>query len=125
VLQQYFGETRLSEALTNVLVTGYEIEERRPFFFKSHNAKQDKADDFLMREAARATSAAPTYFEPARVPAGIAKGYQALVDGGVYANNPAMCSYVRRRAGARAHRAALAGHWRGRAADPHKSVKDQ
>ena len=95
VLQQYFGEARLSEALTNVLVTGYEIEERRPFFFKSHNAKKDPAaDDFPMRWAARATSAAPTYFEPAKVPATVSKGYQALVDGGVYANNPAMCAYV-------------------------------
>jgi len=94
VLQRYFGETRLSEARTNLLVTGYDIEERRPFFFKSHNAKKDPADDFLMREAARATSAAPTYFEPAKVPAATPKGYQALVDGGVYANNPAMCAYV-------------------------------
>jgi hypothetical protein len=94
VLQKYFGETRLSEARTNVLITGYDIEERRPFFFKSHNAKQDAADDFLMRDAARATSAAPTYFEPARLPAATPRGFHALVDGGVYANNPAMCAYV-------------------------------
>jgi patatin-like phospholipase/acyl hydrolase len=94
VLEQYFGETRLSQALSNVLVTAYELEERRPFFFKSHNARVNPADDFPMRLAARATSAAPTYFEPARVPVLTPPGYQALVDGGVYANNPAMCAYV-------------------------------
>src|SRR5439155_10169829 len=42
---------------------------------------------------ARATSAAPTYFEPAKIPNERA-GYFALVDGGVFANNPAMCAYV-------------------------------
>jgi len=94
VLEQYFGDTRLAQALTNVLVTGYELEERRPFFFKSHNARADPADDFPMKLAARATSAAPTYFEPAKVPSAAPPGYQALVDGGVFANNPAMCAYV-------------------------------
>ncbi|NJD09202.1 MAG: patatin, partial [Gemmatimonadetes bacterium] len=95
VLQRYFGETRLAEALTHVLVTGYEIEERRPFIFKSHNARKDPAaGDFPMRLAARATAAAPTYFEPAQVAAAVPSGYQALIDGGVFANNPAMCAYV-------------------------------
>jgi uncharacterized protein len=45
-----------------------------------------------MRFVARATSAAPTYFEPEELKVTTAHG--ALVDGGVYANNPAMCAYV-------------------------------
>ncbi len=94
ILERYFGEARLSEAVTNVMVTAYEIEQRRPFFFKSHNAKNRPEDDFFMRDAARATSAAPTYFEPVKLDVNDPLGRVVLVDGGVYANNPAACALV-------------------------------
>ncbi|MCC6394937.1 MAG: patatin-like phospholipase family protein [Bryobacterales bacterium] len=94
VLERYFGEARLNEALTEVLVTSYEIERRTPFFFRSSKARMDAGYDFPMKQAARATSAAPTYFEPLKIDTGGAKGYYALVDGGLYANNPAMCATV-------------------------------
>jgi len=47
-----------------------------------------------MREAARATSAAPTYFEPPQLVNEADGSRYALVDGGVFANNPAMCAYA-------------------------------
>jgi len=47
-----------------------------------------------MTEAARATSAAPTYFEPVELQAAAGEARYALVDGGVYATNPAMCAYA-------------------------------
>jgi patatin-like phospholipase/acyl hydrolase len=94
VLDNYFGEARLKEALTDVLISSYEIEQRFPFFFKSSKAKKLDNYDFPMKKVARATSAAPTYFEPLKLEAQESPGYYALVDGGVYANNPAMCAYV-------------------------------
>jgi uncharacterized protein len=94
VLDRYFGDARLKDALSTVFVTSYEIELRAPFFFRSERAKVDADYDFPMREVARATSAAPTYFEPAKVEARGPVEYYALVDGGVFANNPAMCAYV-------------------------------
>jgi patatin-like phospholipase/acyl hydrolase len=97
VLTDYFGDTALSEALTKVLVTSYEIERRIAFLFKSHRARQEEENDFPMRLVARATSAAPTYFEPVRIPVAGPEEYYALVDGGVYANNPGMCAYVEAR----------------------------
>jgi patatin-like phospholipase/acyl hydrolase len=45
-----------------------------------------------MKHAARATSAAPTYFEPALVPIGEAT--KALVDGGVFINSPTVSAYA-------------------------------
>ena len=48
---------------------------------------------FLMWKAARATSAAPTYFEPYKLEKSEVD-YFALVDGGVYANNPTLCAYT-------------------------------
>lgn len=94
VLDYYFKNAYLTDALTNVLVTGYEIERRSAFFFKSHKAKTDPRRNFLMKHIARATSAAPTYFEPEKIPTEDLEEYFALIDGGVFAGNPAMCAYV-------------------------------
>ena len=91
VLQEYLGETRLKDALTEVFVTAYEIEDRIPWFFSSRDAATREGYDFAMWEVGRATSAAPTYFEPARLPAQNDRGYWAFVDGGMFANNPALC----------------------------------
>ncbi|NOK64444.1 MAG: patatin [Chloroflexi bacterium AL-W] len=93
-LQEYFGETQLKDALTNVLVTSYEIERRFPFFFKSERAQRDESYNFPMWQVARATTAAPTYFEPLSIEMENDQDYYALIDGGVFANNPAMCGYV-------------------------------
>lgn len=100
VLERYFGSARLSEALTPVVVTSYEIERRSPWFFKSRKARDPRLReeyDFPMKKVARATSAAPTYFDPLRIDFEGGSDYYALVDGGVYANNPAMCAYAEAR----------------------------
>jgi uncharacterized protein len=97
VLKKYFGDATLSQALTEVLVTTYDIEHRQPYLFKRHKAQKDPRREWPMWQAARATSAAPTYFEPAKLTFKNGKDYLALVDGGVYANNPAMCGYVEAR----------------------------
>lgn len=92
VLQEFFGATMLSEAITDVIIPSYEIEKRQPFFFKSKKARESADDDFLMWQAARATSAAPSYFEPVQI---MANGkVLSLVDGGLVANTPAMCAYA-------------------------------
>ena len=90
ILEDYFGGVRLKEALADVLVPAYEIERRAPFFFKSRRAREDDDYDFAIADVARATSAAPTFFTPHRID--VDDDYYALVDGGVFANNPAMCA---------------------------------
>jgi uncharacterized protein len=94
VLAEYLQDARLKDAVTRVTVTSYETERREPFFFRSVRAASDPSRyDFFMRDVARATSAAPTYFPPHRI-AGTSLDYFSLVDGGVFANNPGMCAYV-------------------------------
>jgi uncharacterized protein len=92
VLRKYFGDTRLKDAVTEVLVTSYELETREPWFFARHKARSNPSFDFEMRFVARATSAAPTYFEPEELTE--TRPHGGLIDGGVYANNPALCAYV-------------------------------
>ncbi|MCF6170606.1 MAG: patatin-like phospholipase family protein [Bacteroidales bacterium] len=91
-LDDYLGEMKLSELLKPCLVTSYDIKRRKGHFFRSHKAKVDVSYDFLVKEAARATSAAPTYFEVARVKA-MDKQVYPLIDGGVFVNNPTLCAY--------------------------------
>ena len=102
VLLDYFGDSRLSEASIDVLITSYEIERSFPFFFRSAIARERSDYDFPARQVARATSAAPTYFEPMKLPTGTFShhstlGHYTLIDGGVYANNPAACALVEAR----------------------------
>src|SRR5215510_14343559 len=92
VFEEFFGEVMLSQALSDVMVTSFDIQKRDAFFFRSYRAEKKKEFDFLMRNVARATSAAPTYFEPELIK-NDKKAY-ALVDGGVFANNPSMCAMV-------------------------------
>ena len=94
VLLKYFGDTRLSEALVPLLITAYELHKRDPWLFKSERAKREADHDFPMRVAARATAAAPTYFPPLKLHAPAPWHWYGLVDGGVYAQNPAMSAYV-------------------------------
>lgn len=94
VLEKYFGETMLSEALTDVFVTSYEIERRIPFFFRSTRARQQDDYNFPMKLAGRATSAAPTFFKPLKLQTQGLQEYYSLVDGSVFVNNPAMCAFV-------------------------------
>src|SRR4051812_22672163 len=94
-LHTYLGDAMVSEALTDVLVTSYDLEHRKPFFFKTDRAKLKPQHDWPMHTAARATAAAPTYFEPEKL---TADGQTfALCDGGVFAANPAMCAYAEAR----------------------------
>ena len=101
VLQRRFHERTIGEALTNVLVTSYDTEASAPFFFKSWRTKRpaddpDYQDDFKAWQAARATSAAPTYFPPLQL-LPLKRRVDAprtLVDGGVFANDPAVCAYA-------------------------------
>jgi uncharacterized protein len=94
-LEEYLGAAMVSQAVTDVMVTSYDLEHRKPFFFKTDRARLKPEHDWLMREAARATSAAPTYFEPERRTAD--GEVFALCDGGVFANNPAMSAYAEAR----------------------------
>lgn len=99
-LARYFQEARLSESLTDVLVTAYDIERRAPFFFKRTKARSKQAEpvlDFFMKDVARSASAAPTYFPPAQITTVVPAAYHALIDGAVFAGSPAMCAFAEAR----------------------------
>ena len=80
-LRRHFGTARLPDARPAILLTAYDLERRSALFLR-------RDDDLSMVDAAHAGCAAPSYFEPVRL------GSATLVDGGVFATNPAMCAYA-------------------------------
>jgi patatin-like phospholipase/acyl hydrolase len=97
VLTNYFGDTAITQALTDVFITSYDTELRLPVFLTNRANQQvingrvfrKISKGFTMKQAAMATSAAPTFFEPYKVPTvQVNSGYYSLIDGGVFANNP-------------------------------------
>ncbi len=87
VLDKYFGDDILKNTLSNVLITSYDIQNNCPFFFKNW-----KEGNIKLKDALRAATAAPTYFTPKYLK--INHKEMVLVDGGVFANNPAACAYA-------------------------------
>ena len=92
ILDRYFGERALSECGVPTMVTSYDIQHRRTVFLKSWHSDHS---GLLCREAARATSAAPTYFEPANLE--WASETRTLIDGGVFINSPSVSAYAEAR----------------------------
>jgi patatin-like phospholipase/acyl hydrolase len=90
-LKNNFGDTMLDQLIKPCVITSYDIRDGKPYFFKQHKAK-NPIYNFKAKDVARATSAAPTYFEVSYVKNRIGTPYP-LIDGGVVANNPALVAY--------------------------------
>lgn len=84
------GDARLADALTDAVVATYDLENRAPFVFRAREARADKGLNFLTRSVARAAIAAPSYFEPAKLPDAGTGAIRWLVDGGIFANDPSL-----------------------------------
>ena len=87
-LARFLSDKPLSRTRPDLVVPAYDTAGPGPFFFKSTDARESPEDDFPLSVVARASSAAPTYFEPSAVDG------RALVDGGVFAANPAMSAFA-------------------------------
>ncbi|MBY0293105.1 MAG: patatin-like phospholipase family protein [Alphaproteobacteria bacterium] len=81
LLRGYFGDYKLKDAKTNIVLTSANSNYHTPFLFTSYN---ENVMGLEMWKAGRATSAAPTYFPGFRIDS------HNYVDGGLYHNNPAM-----------------------------------
>jgi uncharacterized protein len=83
-LERFIGDKRLSATQPDLIVPTYDTMAPGPYFFKTTNARADPAEDARLADVARATSSAPTYFEPLELES------RSLLDGGVFAVNPGM-----------------------------------
>ncbi|NVN95845.1 MAG: patatin-like phospholipase family protein [Bacteroidetes bacterium] len=93
LLNKYLGDDTLSTMVIECMITAYDIEKRETKFFSKKDASHNHLKDYYIKDICRATSAAPTYFKPAKIKSLYGNSI-ALIDGGVFANNPAMCAYI-------------------------------
>jgi uncharacterized protein len=91
-LKGRLGDSRLSQAKRDLLVTAYDMTAREPFFFKRWRALESKDHDYSVVDAGLATSAAPTYFPSHGVSVPGDSEPHALVDGGVFADDPTIAA---------------------------------
>jgi patatin-like phospholipase/acyl hydrolase len=86
VLRREFGEQRLNDLNTSVCITAHELVAGTTRVWKDdHHHELSGGGDQLVWKVAAATAAAPTYFAPVQL--GNADSH---VDGGIWANNPAL-----------------------------------
>ncbi|WP_305989761.1 patatin-like phospholipase family protein [Roseibium sp. MMSF_3544] len=98
LLKERFGWTSMASALTKLVLPAYDIEQRKAVFMTNGLEENgSRPDDYYFWQAVRATTAAPSYFEPARVENLSRKREEALVDGGVFMNDPAIAAFLEAR----------------------------
>jgi patatin-like phospholipase/acyl hydrolase len=99
MLRDYFGDSRQSDCIKPTMVTAFDLIAAQPVFI--HSATRSASQDFFMWQAARATTAIQTHFEPFRMSAQLSSFGGArdvsLVDGSLFASNPAMCALAEAR----------------------------
>lgn len=81
----------LSDAQMDFIVPAYDLAAGRGHWFKSWEAKEDPAKDFRLADVGRSSASAPTYFPAAKVQSRSGAD-RIFVDGGVFANNPALAA---------------------------------
>jgi patatin-like phospholipase/acyl hydrolase len=93
ILLKTLGDTKISEVKKRCLITAYDMEQRKAIIFTDKDALAGDIRNYYLRDIARATSAAPTYFEPAEINS-LGQATSHLIDGGIYANNPTLCAWI-------------------------------
>jgi predicted acylesterase/phospholipase RssA len=89
-LEGVFGEKRIKDSKCRLLIPAYDVVAGRVYLFKTrHHSRFIFDENALAVEVARATAAAPTFFEQAKVAAHSGAIY---VDGGVRSNCPALAA---------------------------------
>jgi len=94
VLEEFFQDARLAQALCPVGVLSYSMEKHCPRLWNSYVAQREPRKNQYMHDAAAVTSAAPTYFLPKTIVSAKGEEHLTEVDGGIYANNPAIAAMI-------------------------------
>lgn len=96
-VERRLGAGKVDEARRDLLITSYDMHTREPFFVKRWRAREPDGRNPAFADAALATAAAPTYFPSHGLTEKDPDGDEvthALVDGGVFANNPTVAAIV-------------------------------
>src|SRR6266581_1339825 len=89
-LQEVFGESVMGDSTVRLVIPSFDLQTGTVYIYKTRHHPRFVADyREKMLSVALATSAAPTYYPPHRDSCGV-----ALIDGGIWANNPVAVAVV-------------------------------
>ncbi|CAM0152067.1 unnamed protein product [Urochloa decumbens] len=93
VIRDLLGETKVSNALKNIVIPTFDIKLLQPTIFSKYDAVNDVSKDALLSDVCISTSAAPTYLPGHQFETKDKDGKTRpfnLIDGSVAANNPTL-----------------------------------
>lgn len=93
ILTEYFKDLTLSDMRKESLYASYNTSNRKAVLFSSLSNKEWEKENYLIKDIVLASTAAPTYFPPKQIYNEHCPN-NCHIDGGVIANNPAMCLLI-------------------------------
>lgn len=94
ILAQYFGDDTLKDLKTDTYISALNIETIGPTTFNALPPNASDNKNYYLKDVARATSSEPALFPPAQISNVSGTEKLCLIDGGIYANNPCLFSYL-------------------------------
>ncbi|UJR12816.1 hypothetical protein I4U23_016989 [Adineta vaga] len=88
LFEEYFKGIRLSQAITELIITTVNSGSSATELFRQSDGLKDPSRNHKLSDILMCTTAAPTYFPPYKL------SNSVFVDGGVQANNPTMIAYA-------------------------------
>ena len=98
LLEDYFADAKLSDALCEVAVPSIELEHMRMHIFSRNRAAGDEKHDFYIKDMIRAATAAPAYFPAKKLSNVAGQACGTFVDAGVSSNNPGVMALAEAKA---------------------------
>jgi len=94
VLEKYFGKSQLKDLLKPSLIPVYDLSRGKNYFFRQQKALTSPRHNFYVKDLLRGATSALSYFPPAQISTVNDQEHRCFIDGGVFANNPALSAYA-------------------------------
>ena len=94
VFEKYFGKSELKGLLKPSLIPVYDLSRGKNYFFRQQKALTSPRHNFYVKDLLRGATSALSYFPPAQISTVNGLENRCFIDGGVFANNPALSAYA-------------------------------
>ena len=94
VFEKYFGKSELKGLLKPSLIPVYDLSRGKNYFFRQQKALTSPRHNFYVKDLLRGATSALSYFPPAQISTVNGLEHRCFIDGGVFANNPALSAYA-------------------------------
>ena len=94
VFEKYFGKSELKNLIKPSLIPVYDLSRGKNYFFRQQKALTSPRHNFYVKDLLRGATSALSYFPPAQISTVNGLENRCFIDGGVFANNPALSAYA-------------------------------